>query len=82
VLKVQRGDNSIEQKLAPPYLTVGEHRIPLDILAFVIGLVLIFLSQPIAGYAQAKPTDVTTVGEVLLALGALFFIFGRIEFKK
>ncbi len=81
VLKVQRGDNRVERNLAPPYLTIGNHRIPVDILAFALGLILIAFNQPIAQYVQAKASDLTTFGEILLGLGALFFIFGRIELR-
>ena len=74
------GDNSDKREImAPPYLRIGKHRIPLDVLSFILGLFLILLNEQIASYTQFKPTDITTIGEVLLALGAVFFIFGRIE---
>ena len=83
MLKVQRGDDSVRRDvLAPIYLTVGNRRIPLDVLLFIVGLVFIFFNQQIAQYLpQVSSTNAVTLGEILLFGGAVLFVFGRIELK-
>ncbi len=80
---MKRGDRLDKRDtLPPPYLRAGKHRIPLDILAFVLGLILVFFNQQIAVYLPAKSSDLLSAGELLLLVGSVFFIFGRIELKK
>jgi hypothetical protein len=83
---VNGGDNGQARRgLAPPYITIRGHRVALDVLSFIIGLILAFFNQQIsmdlAKYVQAKPSDVLTLGEALLFIGAVLFIFGRTERK-
>jgi hypothetical protein len=79
---VQRGDDQDKRLiLAPPYVTIGNHRIPLDVLSFFFGLVLILFNQQIALWVQVRASDLMTFGQILLALGAVFFIFWRIKLK-
>jgi len=79
VLKVQKGGERKRLILAPPYIEIAGYRIPLDILAFVCGLLLIFFNQPIALLTQIAAGNLRTVGQALLALGAIMFILGRIK---
>jgi hypothetical protein len=82
---VKRGDNqSRKVNLAPPYLNVLGHNIPLDIPLLVIGFILTFYTQQTATFLhlQMNLTDLKTIGQGLLLVGAVFFIFGRIELRR
>jgi hypothetical protein len=83
VLKVQGGEQKPKRiRLVPPYLEVSGHRIPVDILLLAIGFVLFFFNQQIAAYTSTDAFFLKEIGEVVLAVGAVVLIFGRIEFKK
>jgi len=67
--------------MAPFTVRIGKRQYPVDIPLLVVGLILIFFTQQIATYFQAKASELTSVGEVLILIGAVFFIFGRINLK-
>jgi len=82
---VQGGDKQPKRiGLAPPYLTLWGHRVPIDIPLLIIGFILTFFTKQTATYLQLQ-VDLNALkafGQILLLVGAIFLIFGRIELKR
>jgi hypothetical protein len=80
---VQGGDKKAKRRvLAPRYVNIGGHEVPIDIPLLVAGFILTFLNAQIANNLPIDPNSLKVIGELLILVGAIFFIFGRIELKK
>jgi len=78
---VQGGDTTEKGRtLVPPYIAVGRFHLPFDILAIVMGILLILFGRDLASYLKTS-MDLVLIGSYMFVLGILLLFLGRLKFE-
>jgi len=82
VLKVRKkGGGRYQKKMPLPSITtVGTQKVPLDALAFLIGLLLIVFQREIRPYV-GPDVNLPVIGTYFILVAIAIFVLGRLKVK-